>query len=204
MVSDAAACRAFLSGGESQTHCATRTSLQCPMHGACIPNEVCARPRMTEKELVREQVSLESVTASARRHEVSRRVRPAPCDRDDVIQRGKFRRQSVPAIDASASTVAHRGALEGALPGTGAEPSDSACDQASHARAARRDDSGVTASRHCTSLEKTTPRSGTFARAGCRETAFPSEPAEDGIRRVTIADLHCRMRYQLVLLYNCC
>ena len=97
---------------QRETHSASCAALQCPVHRACITNEICAGLRIPREELVRQHVSLHSIARRTGADEVSRRVRAAARYRMDVVQRRFHRVEPVPAVDTTSAAVAHCRALE--------------------------------------------------------------------------------------------
>jgi hypothetical protein len=89
------------------------------MDGSGISHEVCARHRIPREELVWQHVALHPVAGCTGRDKVARRMRPTTRYRIDVVECRFNRFESMSAVDTSPATVAHRGALKGALGVTG-------------------------------------------------------------------------------------
>lgn len=85
------------------------------MYRARVLDEIESRPREAGEELGRQHVSLQSIAASAREHEVARDVRAAMRQRIYVIERREFKFERLGAVDAAAPAVAHRGAFDRSL-----------------------------------------------------------------------------------------
>ena len=98
-----------------QTDRSPGASLQRSMHRACMLDEVEARPRMAGEEFGRQHVSLQSIAARAREHEVARHVRPAVRQRIHVIERREIEFQRFGAVHTAPAAVAHRCALDRSL-----------------------------------------------------------------------------------------
>lgn len=155
-------------GGVGEADRTPGPALERPVHRPGVAHEVRAGPRAPGEELVGEHVALESIAASARRHEVADRVCPSPRERVDMIERRLLQREMLGTIHASSTAIAECGVLQGTfrvarvrcvlacVPGTAAT---------GRARANHPENP---TSRHRTSPEKTTPRPG-LAGAGCRE-----------------------------------
>jgi len=135
------------------------------MDRARIADEVRAGPGIPAEELVRKHVALEPVTRPTGRDQVSGRVRPSLRHGVYVIERGNVQRQWDGAVDAASAAIAHGSVLEGTLDAVVVRVPRAAGEAA---RSAGERDSVETTSRHCTSLERKTPRDGAIARAGCR------------------------------------
>ena len=82
------------------------------MHRAGEAHEVLARERIAGEELVRELRALELITGLAGSDQVPREMRPAPGERDHMVQGGMLQSQTGPTVDASASTIPKGGALD--------------------------------------------------------------------------------------------
>ena len=82
------------------------------MHCARMRNEVESCPRVTSKEFVRQQITLEPIAAAAGEDDVPGHVRAAVRQRIHVIERGEVELQGRGAVHAAAAAVAHRGSLD--------------------------------------------------------------------------------------------
>jgi hypothetical protein len=85
------------------------------MHCPRVEDEVQPGPRVSREKLRRQHVSLESITARARRDEIPCRVPAAMGDGVNVIERGEVDLEGGGAVDATAAAVTHRRALDRAL-----------------------------------------------------------------------------------------
>ena len=85
------------------------------MHGARVVYEVQARPGIASKEISREHVALQAVTAAARGNEVAWRVNAAASQREDVVDRRDVEVERSGAVDTPAAAVTHHGVLDRTL-----------------------------------------------------------------------------------------
>ena len=82
------------------------------MHRPREAHEVLPRERIAREELVRELGALELIAGLTGGDEVPRVMRPAPGERDHMIEGGVLQSQSGPTIDASTSTIPKGRALD--------------------------------------------------------------------------------------------
>ena len=122
------------------------------MYRPRVPNEIRARPRIADEELLRQHVSLQMVAGVAGSHHVARVVGAAVRERIDVIQRRAIDLEGLGAIHAASSAVPHRAALERALEMPG---SDTVAPEA--AAKAWKNEPASAVPRHCTSLNAKRP-----------------------------------------------
>ena len=119
------------------------------MHGARVPDKVCAGPRISAEKLVWQHVALQPVAWGACGNEVASRVRTSLRDRVNVIERRDVERQWNGAVDAASAAIAHGSVLESTLDADIVGVPRAAREAA---RCAGERDSVETTSRHCTSL----------------------------------------------------
>lgn len=152
------------------------------MNGACIPHEVGAGPRMTSEEFVRQHVAFEAVTRRAGGHHVAGMIRSAACERVDVVESGDFAVEPSRAVHAATSAVTQRGMFERAFEVAKPKLATAVFNRSPVPWCAWECHSENATSGHFTSPEKTTPRSGSDARAGCRVFGGDGAPASDRCR----------------------
>lgn len=141
--------------GKGKADCPTCLTLQCAVYGARIMNEVASCPWISHEEFGGEHVGLEPVAWGTRSHDVAGCVRAALGKWLDVIERGMFIVEGGRAIDATPAAVAQGSELDRALL-LGREEAPDAAHDAAGCTAER--NAVTVSSGHCTSLEKTTPR----------------------------------------------
>jgi hypothetical protein len=95
------------------------------MHRARVPHEVDPGPGVGGKERRRELISLQLITVAARENDVAMAMCAAVGKGINVVERRRVEIESGAAIDTASPTVAHGGALDGALVTGSAEDSDS-------------------------------------------------------------------------------
>ena len=86
--------------------------LQSPVNRSCIADKVGASLWIPREELVRQHVTLQSITWGTGADEVSRRVGAAVRHGMDVVERRFHRVEPVTAVHAATAAIAHRRALE--------------------------------------------------------------------------------------------
>ena len=94
------------------------------MHGASIPHEIRAGPRIGREERVRKEIALQPIAVRASQHHVARVMQAAVSQRIDVIECGRFEVEGRRAVDTAAAAIAHRCAFDGALVTSPAELAD--------------------------------------------------------------------------------
>ena len=85
------------------------------MHRARIGDEILARPRIAREKLRRQQITLETITPSARQDDVAWRVRTTMRQRMHMIERREVELELSGAVDAAPATVAHGCAFDRSL-----------------------------------------------------------------------------------------
>jgi hypothetical protein len=133
------------------------------MNGSRVPHEVGAGPGVGSEKGERKEIALQSITTCARQDDVAGMVSTAVRERIDMIERGSFEVELGCAVNASATTVAHRGALDGALVTSPAEVADARASRTTTraGETGEHDTVMLSTNGHCTSREKPMPRSGT-------------------------------------------
>ena len=97
---------------QRQTHRPLGSPFQRPMHHPRVGEKIQSRGRISQEELLRHHIPLQSITRSTRDHEISRRVGAAFGERVDVVDRREVEVEGRAAVDTAATAVAHHGALE--------------------------------------------------------------------------------------------
>jgi hypothetical protein len=136
------------------------------MHRPGVQNEILPCPRVAHEKFRRQQIAFESIAAPARQHQVAGYVRTAVRERVHVIECGEIELERGGAIHAAMSAVAHGGALDRALLGSGGDGSGAARGGSRYAWEGNA--MKLPASGQCHLAKKATPRGGRLSRAGCR------------------------------------
>jgi len=147
---------------ECQAHRPACPALQLAVRRPCVSHEVLACPRIPGEELHREHRAFQLVAVEAGGHEVPRRVVASSRERNHMIERRRLQSQRRCAVDAAAAAISEGGTLDVAfLVGNAAIVTAGQTTGRTGQREAV--DAPM---RHCTSPEKTTPRTGTGIPSG--------------------------------------
>ena len=135
------------------------------MHDASVEQKVHSRQRIPHEEIVRQHVTLQTVTWSAGGNEVAVRSDAAPRARVHVIDGRMIVLEPGAAVHTAPAAVAHYGALERSLEIDVAKVGMATPAEKSARRTGKADAMNAVP-RHCTSPKRTTPRAGWGTRAG--------------------------------------
>jgi len=138
------------------------------MHRAGVRYEIQSSPRIPTEEFGRQQVAFQAITARTGGDDVARDVRAPVREGMDVVQRSQLEVERGSAVDATATAVAHRGALDRALLMAGSHVLDppwrAGC-------AGKGDAVKVPTTGQCHLAKKATPRDGSNSRDGVSRQA---------------------------------
>src|SRR5688572_16663116 len=154
-----------------KAHGPASSALQRPVNGAGVSHEIRAGPGIGREERVRKEVALQSITAGARQNDVAGVVNATVRERMNVVQCGGFEIERDGAIDAAASTIAHRGAFDCTLVTRPAKMADARVARAASdaGETGEHDAVMLSATGHCTSRKKRTPRDRKYSRGGAAD-----------------------------------
>jgi hypothetical protein len=141
------------------------------MHGASVPHEIRASPGIGGEERVWKEIALQSITPGARENDVTGVVNATVRERMNVVQCGGFEVERDGAIDAAVSTIAHGSTLDRALVTRPAKMADARVARAASkaGETGEHDAVMLSATGHCTSRKKKTPRDRKYSRGGAVE-----------------------------------
>jgi hypothetical protein len=157
--------------GVRERNGSSSSAFQRPMNGASISHEIRAGPGIGREERVGKEIALQSITAGARQNDVPGVVNATVRERMNVVQCGGFEVERDGAIDAAASTIAHRGALDRTLVTRPAKMADTRVARAPSeaGETGEHDAVMLSATGHCTSRKKKTPRDRKYSRGGAAD-----------------------------------
>jgi hypothetical protein len=157
--------------GVGKAHGPASSAFQRAVNGASVSHEIRAGPGVGREERVWKEIALQSITARARQDDVAGVVNTTVRERMNVVQRGGFEVEPNGAIDAAASTIAHRGALDRALVTGPAKMADARVARAASnaGETGEHDAVMLSATGHCTSRIKRTPRDRKYSRGGAAD-----------------------------------
>src|SRR4051812_26569032 len=101
--------------GVGEAHGAARGAFQRPMHGARISHEIRTCPRVVGKEVVRQEIAFQGVTAKAGENDVSGMMSAAMREGVHMVEGRGFKVERSATIDAASPAVAHGRAFDRAL-----------------------------------------------------------------------------------------
>src|ERR671915_1580010 len=137
------------------------------MDDARIQQKVQSRQRISDEEVVRQHVALQSIAGAAGGDEVSVGGEATARAGVHVIDRRTIVLEPPAAVHAAPAAIAHYGALESSLEIKALKVGGTAPAEES-ARRTRKADAMNAVTRHCTSPKRTTPHAGWGTRTGRR------------------------------------